>query len=361
MRSTTTRSRRDPGPEPDQRERHQWSGRDPAPDRGNLHTQRAPRCERATRPHRQLHRRDRVAVVIAFGVQYERAGDQLAYHQDPLGAAEAGLAEEEAAVLRVHATTELSERARSGRHAPRSRTAECHRVDGCTHRSDHGQDRHDPAAIKDADTARFLVAANRAWRRLPSTASRRPSPRIAPAMTGGGRRVRGANEPCARTLAYTTGAGFPYDFADPFVLRAGGTYYAYSTNSGAGDLQVIRSSDLVVWDLFGNALPALPGWARGGATWAPAVLARNGAYVLYYTAGACFGPAMHLHRGVGAAELVRSSTTRAGRWCATPAARSTPVPSSTQTGERSSSGSRRPCRRRRPFSGRSNSPVTDAR
>ena len=88
---------------------------------------------------------------------------------------------------------------------------------------------------------------------------------------------------CSRTLAYATGARFPYDFADPFVLAAGGTYYGYSTNAGAGDVQVIRSTDLVSWELVGNALPAVPGWASPGSTWAPSVLARDGRYVLYYT------------------------------------------------------------------------------
>lgn len=88
---------------------------------------------------------------------------------------------------------------------------------------------------------------------------------------------------CRRTLAYATGARFPYDFADPYVLRAGGAYYGYSTNAGAGDIQVIRSTDLANWELVGNALATLPAWAEPNATWAPSVLARNGSYVVFYT------------------------------------------------------------------------------
>ena len=88
---------------------------------------------------------------------------------------------------------------------------------------------------------------------------------------------------CTRTLAYTSGARFPYDFADPFVLSAAGTYYGYSTNAGAGDIQVIRSPDLVNWELVGNGLADLPRWAAPNATWAPAVLSRGGGYVAYYT------------------------------------------------------------------------------
>ena len=97
--------------------------------------------------------------------------------------------------------------------------------------------------------------------------------------------LRSATRDCGEALAYTSGADFAYDFADPFVLRASpGVYYAYSTNSGAGDIQVLRSSDLVHWELVGNALGSLPAWASPGYTWAPAVLARDGRYVAYYTA-----------------------------------------------------------------------------
>lgn len=88
----------------------------------------------------------------------------------------------------------------------------------------------------------------------------------------------------ALTAAGGDGPVFPFDFADPFVLRVGATYYAYSTNAGAGNIQVIRSVDLRHWELLGNALPSLPAWAGTNATWAPAVLARNGYYVLYYAA-----------------------------------------------------------------------------
>ena len=103
---------------------------------------------------------------------------------------------------------------------------------------------------------------------------------------------------CGRTLAYATGARFPYDFPDPFVLPAGGAYFGYSTNSGAGDIQVVRSSNLTDWELVGNALPALPGWAEAGATWAPAVLARDGGYVVYYTVREASSRLQCISRGV---------------------------------------------------------------
>ena len=77
---------------------------------------------------------------------------------------------------------------------------------------------------------------------------------------------------------------FPYDFADPFVLRHGDTYYAYATNGPGGYIQTITSTDLHSWTLVGTALLGLPPWAAANATWAPAVLERDGVFVLYYTA-----------------------------------------------------------------------------
>jgi len=76
------------------------------------------------------------------------------------------------------------------------------------------------------------------------------------------------------------------DFPDPYVLLVGSVYYAYSTNVGVRNVPILRSSDLVNWELIGDALPVLPAWAEAGRrlTWAPAVLASDGRYVLLYTA-----------------------------------------------------------------------------
>ena len=81
------------------------------------------------------------------------------------------------------------------------------------------------------------------------------------------------------------------DFPDPAVMQAAdGTWYAYATQSGAeggGDvnLQVARSSDLVHWDLLGEALPGKPAWASSTQDfWAPHVIERDGRFVMYYSA-----------------------------------------------------------------------------
>ncbi|MBD0330021.1 MAG: family 43 glycosylhydrolase [Thermoleophilia bacterium] len=81
------------------------------------------------------------------------------------------------------------------------------------------------------------------------------------------------------------------NFPDPHVIRVGDTYYAYGTNDEDGNVQTLRSRDLVRWTKGADALPKLGAWAYEGKTWAPEVLAAgDGGYVLYYTAnGADFG------------------------------------------------------------------------
>jgi hypothetical protein len=89
---------------------------------------------------------------------------------------------------------------------------------------------------------------------------------------------------CTQALA----AGDPdapvygFDFADPFVLRAGDALYAFATNATGGAVQVLVGRDARTWAPAGTALAQLPAWARPGTTWSPAVLPRDGGYVLYY-------------------------------------------------------------------------------
>ena len=52
----------------------------------------------------------------------------------------------------------------------------------------------------------------------------------------------------------------------------------------AGNVQIIESTDLTHWTAVGNALPHLPAWAEPHYTWAPAVAAIGGTFVLYYAA-----------------------------------------------------------------------------
>lgn len=72
------------------------------------------------------------------------------------------------------------------------------------------------------------------------------------------------------------------DFPDPFVLVVGDRSFAYGTQTGDLNLQVMESASLTGWRHRGEALPELPSWAGSGHTWAPAVVERDGSYVLYY-------------------------------------------------------------------------------
>jgi hypothetical protein len=73
------------------------------------------------------------------------------------------------------------------------------------------------------------------------------------------------------------------DFADPFVLRVGDRYYAYSTNSEGENVPVLTSGGLFGSARKSDALPTLPPWSAPGFVWAPAVLERPGGFVLYYS------------------------------------------------------------------------------
>ena len=73
------------------------------------------------------------------------------------------------------------------------------------------------------------------------------------------------------------------DLADPFVLRVGDEYYAYSTNTEDFHVPVLTAGG--VFSARGDrsdALQQLPAWALPGKVWAPAVLERPGGFVLYY-------------------------------------------------------------------------------
>jgi hypothetical protein len=95
--------------------------------------------------------------------------------------------------------------------------------------------------------------------------------------------ISAVSGPCTQ-LAGGSGTGlvYPFDFPDPSVILVGQTYFAYATNSVAGNIQIIDSNDLVHWSAVGNALPSLPAWATADYTWAPAVAMIGGAFVLYY-------------------------------------------------------------------------------
>ena len=96
---------------------------------------------------------------------------------------------------------------------------------------------------------------------------------------------------CAPAAPIPAGATFENpvlreNFADPFILPVDGVYWLYATNASGKNISLARSTDLLTWDILGDAMPALPRWAKltGGLVWAPEVLRIGDQYLMYYTA-----------------------------------------------------------------------------
>jgi arabinan endo-1,5-alpha-L-arabinosidase len=91
-------------------------------------------------------------------------------------------------------------------------------------------------------------------------------------------------------------------FADPFVLKWQGEYYAYGTGDRAIQedghvFPVLHSLDLAHWKYLGGALK--PFEAAGSAYWAPEVVEREGRFYLYYSLAGPEGDETHrLHVAV---------------------------------------------------------------
>ncbi|WP_331728229.1 family 43 glycosylhydrolase [Streptomyces sp. NBC_00158] len=77
------------------------------------------------------------------------------------------------------------------------------------------------------------------------------------------------------------------DFADPDVVKVGGTYHAYATNGDGKHIQHATSRDLKRWKADSrDVLPVLGGWAapRRDLVWAPEVFATGDGFAMHYTA-----------------------------------------------------------------------------
>lgn len=96
--------------------------------------------------------------------------------------------------------------------------------------------------------------------------------------------------PAAARQATYTNPVIDADFPDPAVLRApDGLYYAYATQTQRDghwiNIQLARSSDLVHWQLIGDALPQKPQWASTTQDfWAPHVVRDGKRYLMYFSA-----------------------------------------------------------------------------
>jgi arabinan endo-1,5-alpha-L-arabinosidase len=77
---------------------------------------------------------------------------------------------------------------------------------------------------------------------------------------------------------------------DPSIIKAGNTWYVFSTTAGRGadgQLPIRCSSDLENWKRCGNVFPAIPDWIKQDSPkttslWAPDISYFDGVYHLYY-------------------------------------------------------------------------------
>src|SRR5688500_18503621 len=87
------------------------------------------------------------------------------------------------------------------------------------------------------------------------------------------------------TSTYTNPLPVPEQIADPFVYRAGDSYYLYGTSARDG-LLVWTSSDLVNWQPRGHAYQRSDdSWARRDF-WAPELIEHRDKFYLHFTANA---------------------------------------------------------------------------
>lgn len=88
----------------------------------------------------------------------------------------------------------------------------------------------------------------------------------------------------ATTISFTNPV-LPGDFADPSVTKVGDTYWATATSSEWAPLfPLLKSSNLVDWEIAGHVFPEkLPDWAEAHF-WAPEISYENGRIYIYYTA-----------------------------------------------------------------------------
>ena len=97
--------------------------------------------------------------------------------------------------------------------------------------------------------------------------------------------------------------------ADPTVVRdpETGYFFAYGTQDNWGDGQgsrlvpVLRSKDLVQWEIQGNAFQQKPSWKSSGGIWAPNVQWVDGKFLMYYS----FSTWGDANPGIGVATSLR--------------------------------------------------------
>jgi len=93
------------------------------------------------------------------------------------------------------------------------------------------------------------------------------------------------HSPVGNSLEYSNPV-WPHYFADPFVLRYRGSYFAYGTGAEPVEADgrafpVLRSDDLAHWEYVGGAVRPIAG---ATAYWAPEAAENHGKIYLYFSA-----------------------------------------------------------------------------
>lgn len=99
------------------------------------------------------------------------------------------------------------------------------------------------------------------------------------------------------------GQAYTGDFPDPWILRVGPRYFAYSTTSDGLNLPMLTATNLHTWVARketadapdGDGLPKLPAWAGSAGPWAPSVtkLGRH-RFVLAYAVQVAASPGQRM-------------------------------------------------------------------
>ncbi|WP_339704419.1 family 43 glycosylhydrolase [Algoriphagus aquimarinus] len=90
------------------------------------------------------------------------------------------------------------------------------------------------------------------------------------------------------TLNYTNPVFEPV-LADPTVVQVGDEFFAYGTEDNWGEeggyhlVPVIKSKDLVNWEVAGNSMANKPDWKDRGGIWAPDVTQVGEQFYMYYS------------------------------------------------------------------------------
>lgn len=90
------------------------------------------------------------------------------------------------------------------------------------------------------------------------------------------------------TLVYTNPVFEPV-LADPSVVQVGDEFFAYGTEDNWGEeggyhlVPVIKSKDLVNWEVVGNSMAKKPDWKERGGIWAPDVTKVGDQFYMYYS------------------------------------------------------------------------------